>query len=109
MFQLGQNDSLDQETLTKIHNEFRARNVSILELKHLQQQYDASYEALREQLETNEWDPFYTAFAWKRHFKHISLLKTQGNKLRAKQYQLRFYVGIAVYMLLAILLILLIR
>lgn len=109
LFQLLQNNSLDQETLTRIHYEFRARNISTLELKELQKRHEATFKESMQELDSNIWDPLYTAFAWKRHFKHIALLRTQGNKSVAKQYQIRFYVGVLIYMLLAILLILLVR
>jgi len=109
LYQLAQNELLDQETLTKVQEEFAVRNISTIELKELKKQYDTTLEHARKELDANYWDPFYTAFAWKKHFKHLALLKTQGSKLEAKRYQIRFYTGIAVYMLLGIFLILLIR
>jgi len=105
LFQLSQNDSLDQETLTKVQNEFRVRNVSILELKQLQKQHEASFKKSKQKLDNTSWDPFYTAFAWKRHLKQIALIKTQGTTPQVKKYQFRFYFGICIYMLLFIVLV----
>lgn len=99
LYQLAQNELLDQETLTKVRQEFVLRNVSTIELKKLQQKYDTELIDSRKDLDANYRDPFYTAFAWRKHLRHLALLKTQGSKSDAKRYQTRFYLGVFIYLL----------
>lgn len=109
LYQLAQNNSLDEETLNKVHQELALRNISTIEQKQLEQQYQDTFAQAVEELETNAWNPLYTAFAWKRHFKYIALLKTFKRKKEAKTYQLKFYTGILIYVLLLILILFLLR
>jgi len=100
LFQLAQNDRLDEETRRKVHEEFAIRNISALEIKDLKLRYNNTLDHSRKKLKANSWNPFYTAFAWRRHFNHLALLKTQGLKSEVKTYQTRFYLGLFIYMLL---------
>lgn len=109
LYQLSQNKSLDEDTLKKVYQEFLIRNISPLEQKELERRYRDTFAITKEELNAKAWDPFYTAFAWKRHFKHIGLLQTFKRDKEARAYQLRFYLGMLVYMLLFILLILFFR
>ncbi|TMM57334.1 hypothetical protein FEE95_12685 [Maribacter algarum] len=108
LIQLAQNNILDKETLILVRKEITSRNISTIELKELQRRHDSSLDGAQAQLNENNWHPFYTAFSWKRHFKHIALLKAFGRNKDAKVYQLNFYVGMGMYMLIFVLLIFLI-
>lgn len=109
LYRLVQNKRLDQETIAKVYQEFSFRNISTLELKELKRQYESTFGQTKKDVIAHYWDPFYTAFAWRKHFKHLALLKTQGSKSEAKTYQTRFYAGLAAYMLLFICALLLFR
>ena len=102
LFQLAQNELLDTETLTKARKELEHRNIATIELKKLQQQHEAAFEATKKQMNTTFWNPLYTSFAWKKHFVHLAMLKTHGRAREARSYRIRFYLGIAIYMLLLI-------
>lgn len=107
LYLLVQNELLDEETLDTIRREFDLRNISTLEHKQLKRQYQETFAKSNKELDVHAWNPFYTAFAWKRHFKHIALLKTLKRKKEAQVYQMQFYAGLAAYMLLGVLFILL--
>lgn len=109
LYQLGQNKYLDEETQMKVHKELVLRNIPTIELKEFERRHIATFDKPNEALAANTWDPLYTAFAWRKHFKHIALLKAFQRKKEAQVYQLRFYVGMAIYMLLFIFLLLLFR
>lgn len=97
LFQLAQNELLDTETLTKVRKELEYRNIATIELKKLQQQHEAAFEATKKQVNTTFWNPLYTPFAWKKHFVHLAMLKTHGRTQEARSYRIRFYLGIAIY------------
>ncbi|MFK7813753.1 MAG: hypothetical protein AB8B59_14760 [Maribacter sp.] len=109
LFQLAENKLLDEETRARVHKEIVVRNISTIELKELKQRYDSSLDSVKAQLDENTWHPFYTGFAWKRHFRHIGLLKSHGRIKDAKDYQRNFYAGMVVYMLLGVVMIFLLR
>ncbi len=105
LYQLVNNNLLDEETRNKARQELAFRNISTLERKQLERRYQSTFAKSNEELDAHTWDPFYTAFAWKKHFKKIALLRSFNRKSEAKTYQLKFYVGLLIYALLFILLI----
>jgi hypothetical protein len=107
LFQLSHNEHLDRETLSRLKNEISSRNISEQELNELKQQYDETFIEVKGQIDASIWNPFYTAFAWKRHLRQIALLKTFGTKPEVSDYQIKFYTGLFVYMLIFIILLLL--
>lgn len=109
LYQLSQNRSIDAYTLDRVHQEFRLRNISPLERKELERRYKETFAQSNARLDTKSWDPLYTAFAWKKHFKQIALLRSFNRETEARVYQLRFYLGMGIYMLLLVVIILVLR
>ncbi len=109
LYQMSKNKSLDDATQKKVYQEFLIRNISTIEQKELERRYQETFAETNKALDAASWDPFYTAFAWKKHFRQIALLQTLKRNKEAKAYQLRFYLGMLVYMLLFVSLLLFFR
>lgn len=109
LYQMSKNKSLDDATQQKVYQEFLIRNISTIEQKELERRYQETFAETNKELDAAAWDPFFTAFAWKKHFRHIALLQALKRNKEAKAYQLRFYLGMLVYMLLFILLLVFFR
>ena len=109
LFQLIRNNSIDKGTLYELKKEYESRHINENEQIRLQQKYDLNFSKRDDQLNTNQWNPMYTAFALNRHFRHIALLKTLGRKKEAEKHMSELYIGIALYFAAIILLILVLR
>ncbi|MBW1296283.1 hypothetical protein [Aquimarina litoralis] len=109
LFQLIQSNSIDKTTVDKLKKEYNSRNINENEKLRLQQKYDLNFSKRDTELNMNQWDPLYTAFALNRHFRHIALLKALGRKKEAEKHMSRLYIGLALYFAGVILLILLVR
>ena len=109
LFQLIRNNSIDKGTLYELKKEYESRHINENEQIRLQQKYDLNFSKRDDQLNTNQWNPMYTAFALNRHFRHIALLKTLGRKKEAEKHMSGLYIGIALYFAAIILLILVLR
>lgn len=109
LFLLIRNTSIDEETRAKLQSEFKNRDISNDVELRLNQKYGSTHPKQQQVIDVNNWDPILTGFAINRHFKQIALLKVAGNTREAKNYQLRLYAGIAIYFLLFIIALLLLK
>ncbi len=97
LYQLIQNDSIDKFTLIEVKTEFNSRNLTEYEKSRIKNKYDINFTKLESQIDKNNWNPLYTAFAINRHFRHLAFLKIQGRKKEAKKYMIELYFGLAIY------------
>ena len=109
LYQLIESQSIDNNTLAKLKTEFNARNLSANEKDRIRNKYQLNHSKFGVEIEKNNWNPLFTAFALNRHFRHLALLKTQGKKKEAKKYMIELYFGLALYFALIILLILVLK
>lgn len=109
LYQLIQNNSIDSNTRTKLKTELKTRNLSENEKIRLQNKYNLDHSKFNSEIEKNNWNPLFTAFALNRHFRHLALLKTHGKKKEAEKYMIELYFGLALYFSLIILLILVLK
>jgi len=109
LFQLIQNESIDEITLSKLKTEYNSRNITKDEKLRIKQKYDSFFLNQDFVLNNNQWNPLSTAFALNKHFRHIALLKVSGRKKEAKKYMIKLYYGLTIYSVIIILLIFVLR
>jgi len=109
LYQLIQNEALDKTTLSELRTEFNSRGISENEILRLKQKYELNHSKFNEEIEANTWNPIFTAFALKRHFKHVALLQTQRRKKEAVIYLWKLCLGIALHMVVVTILIIIFK
>ncbi len=97
LYQLIQNDKIDEDVHTNLKTEFNARNLPESEKIRIQKKYQLNHSSFESEIEKHNWNPLYTAFALNIHFRHLAMLKTLGKNKEAKKYMIDLYFGLALY------------